>query len=241
MRRAVRLVLLGLGACVAVYVARQPVLTAVGSFLVEKGPLRPADAIVVLGGSRPDRILEAIDLYQAGWAPRLVLTRGKPSAGIEALRARGGHMAEPHEVNVSIALQLGVPAQAVVVVSRASESTATEAEAVIRYVLQKEWQRVIVVTSKLHTRRAGWIYRTLAAGSVEVVMRPSRYDAFDSAQWWQSRTFTRRVVIEYQKLVVFAFRDSWRSRSLDGDVAVETVSAHGWPGEPKAADGGAGD
>jgi hypothetical protein len=132
-------------------------------------------------------------------------------------------MAEPHEVNASIAMQLGVPRQAITVVAQASGSTATEAEAVVRYVRKEDWRCVIVVTSKLHTRRAGWIYRTLVPDNVEVIMRPSRYDPFDDTEWWHSRTFTRRVVIEYQKLVVFAFRDSWRSHPRDAEIEVEAL------------------
>lgn len=221
MRR--RLLLLLFAACLVGAVAHAPLLTAAGSFLVVRDVRRPGDAIVVLSGSTPDRVLEAVDLYREGMARRVVLTRGHPPPGIEALRAQGGDMQEPHEVNASIAAQLGVPREAIRVVGPGAGSTATEAEAVIRYLRQENLRSILLVTSKLHTRRAAWIFRTLAGGDLEFVMCPSRYDPFDPGKWWRSRAFTRRVVIEYEKMVVFLLRDWWRPRESGKAAEFEEI------------------
>jgi len=48
-------------------------LLLAGRLLVVSDPLPPrADAIVVLAGSIPDRVLEAADLYRTGIAPRII-------------------------------------------------------------------------------------------------------------------------------------------------------------------------
>lgn len=193
------------------YVWREPVLTEVGGFLVADEPPHAADAIVVLAGSTPDRILEAVDLYRQGYAPRIVLTQGSDAPGIAELRARGGRMEEPHEVNRSIAVQLGVPAGAVDIVKGGAGGTVLEARAVIRDLSRLGIDDALIVTSKIHTRRAGWIYRAVADDEVRITTCASRHDPFDATRWWRSRGQTRRVVIEYQKLLIYLLRDSWRT------------------------------
>src|SRR5438876_613593 len=60
-----------LGVAVALAAVGAAALLAAGRMLVVADPLPPrADAIVILGGSIPDRTLAAADLYRAGLAPR---------------------------------------------------------------------------------------------------------------------------------------------------------------------------
>ena len=65
-----------------------------GPFLAKEDALRKADAILVLSGTPLRRPLEAADLYLAGYAPRIVLTRETEEAGASALAARGIPFAE---------------------------------------------------------------------------------------------------------------------------------------------------
>lgn len=194
----------------AVYVWRAAVLEGLGEYLIANEPPHRADAIVVLAGSTPDRILEAVDLYRDGYAPMIVLTQGSDAPGIEELRARGGRMQEPHELNRDIAVQLGVPAGAVRIVEGGAGGTVLEARAVVRDLQRMEVDDALVVTSKIHTRRSGWIFRGVAGDEVRITTCASRHDPFDPSRWWRSRGYTRRVVIEYQKLLIYLLRDSWR-------------------------------
>src|SRR5207245_31788 len=74
-------------------------LLGAGRLLVAADPLPPrADAIVILAGSVPDRTLEAADLYRAGLAPRVVVTRERLPRGQAALRARGVRLPESDEL-----------------------------------------------------------------------------------------------------------------------------------------------
>ena len=210
MKRAVFLVLLALIGVAIAYAFRESILLRAGTYLVADEPRQRADAIVVLAGSAPDRILEAVDLYQQGLAPRIVLTRGSEDPGIEALRRRGGEMLEQHEQNRAIAVKLGVPEAAVEIVEGGAGGTVTEARVVVAHLLLTKAKSALIVTSKIHTRRAGWIYRGMAGGEIAISTCASRYDPYDAATWWRQRGQTRRVVIEYQKLLVYWLRDSWR-------------------------------
>ncbi len=200
---------LALAAVAAVAVLRRPLLGAVGRFLVVEDPVQPADAIVVLSGSVPDRVMEAVDLYQEGVAPRIVLTRAPEFPGLSTLRARGGRLLDHHEQNRSVAEQLGVPPAAVSLVPTIAASTLAEAREIVRYLGEERLRTVLVVTSKLHARRARMTLRQLAGDGVRIVVRPSRYDPFAPDDWWRHRAWTRRLVIEYLKLLNYLLIDRW--------------------------------
>jgi uncharacterized SAM-binding protein YcdF (DUF218 family) len=200
-------------AVASAWAARRPLLTAIGDFLVLQDTPRPADAIVVLSGSIPDRILEAVDLYHAGLAPRIVLTREVPFPGLEALRARGVTLPEHHDQNRSIAEQLGVPAAALSVVEgRPAASTIAEAEALVGHLRHQRIHSILLVTSKAHARRAAMIFRQLGGSGLQVTVCPSPYDPFAADTWWHDRAFVRRVAIEYGKLLTYLFVDRWVRR-----------------------------
>ena len=211
-RRPVGWVLLSvLLAGTLVYATRRPLLTAIGGFLIVQDEPRPADAIVVLSGSIPDRILEAVDLYQAHLAPRIILTREGALPGLAVLRARGACLPEHHEQNQSIAEQLGVPSSAISVMSAPAWSTLTEAEALVAYLQQQEIKSILLVTSRAHARRASIVFHNLADGKLQISVCPSRYDPFAPQTWWQRRPYVRRAVIEYGKLLYYEVVDRWRS------------------------------
>jgi uncharacterized SAM-binding protein YcdF (DUF218 family) len=211
-----RFLMVGLLAAVAAaaltYAARRPLLTALGSFLIVRDAAQPADAIVVLSGSLPDRILEAVDLYQAHLAPRIILTRGPALPGLAVLRQRGGTVQEAHEVNLTIAQQLGVPADAIAVIPTRVSSTIAEARVVVAYLRAQGLKSILLVTSKTHARRAAMTFRHLAGDSVQIAVCPSPYDPFTPDNWWRERGVIRRVATEYAKLLYFLLVDRWRTR-----------------------------
>lgn len=214
MRRILVWVLCGvIGAAVVSYLGRSALLSAVGGFLIVQDETHPADAIVVLSGSLPDRILEAVDLYQAHLAPRIILTREEPLPGLAAVRARGATLPEHHEQNISVAEQLGVPAEAIDVMPTATSSTLAESRALVGYLKAKNIHSILLVTSKAHSRRARLIFRSLAGPDLRFAICPSRYDPFSAEQWWHERAFVRRAVIEYGKLLNFVLIDRWLTRN----------------------------
>jgi len=203
--------LISIVAVAMAYVARRPLLTAIGGALIVADAPRQADAIVVLSGSIPDRILEAVDLYHAQLAPRIVLTREHPLPGLDALRAKGANLPEHHEQNLGIAQQLGVPPAALSVMDTPTSSTIAEAAALIAYLRERQLHSILLVTSKAHARRSAMIFRHLAGGQLQIAVCPSPYDPFTAETWWRHRAVVRRVVIEYGKLLNYLLVDRWRT------------------------------
>src|SRR5881397_3008604 len=190
-----------LGVAVALAAVSVAAILAAGRVLVVADPLPPrADAIVILAGSVPDRALEAADLYRSGLAPRVVVTRERLPPGQAALRARGVRLPEGDELTVTALRGLGVPSPAIVVLRRRAVSTESEARTIARWACARRLRRVVVVTSRAHSRRARLILRQALGPGIAVAMHPSRYDAFASARWWRVRRDAKIVLSEYEKL-----------------------------------------
>ena len=119
-----------------------------GRFLVASDPLRPVDALVVLGGGGRHRIHEGARLALAGVAPWLVVTNTRVSwPGVRASYA---------ELMAQEAQWQGVPAQRTPGVHAPGLVTTTveEAHAVRALAAARGWRSLLVVTDPWHTRRA---------------------------------------------------------------------------------------
>jgi uncharacterized SAM-binding protein YcdF (DUF218 family) len=175
-------------------------LRGLGSWLVVQDPLAKADAIFVLGGTRFERPLEAVELYKAGWAPRIALMRQVSDYGEVHLMQQGIPYPREVDAQVDVMVRLGVPQSAITIVNEAN-STAEEADALYEAATANHWSSVIIVTSKQHTRRARLVMkRRTAPIGLTVVTRYSRYDQADTDRWWTNRSVLRFTLFETQRL-----------------------------------------
>jgi uncharacterized SAM-binding protein YcdF (DUF218 family) len=176
-----------------------------GTLLYREDPLRHADALYVLGGSRFERPLEADDLYNAGYAPVILISPARMEpAEIEA-RRRGAHFPREAELVRDALVSLGVPNNAIVIGDGSVDNTAEEASLLKTEATRRGWHTVIVITSALHTRRTGLAMRRALDGTgVAVSVRASRYDPADPAHWWRHRGDVRFLLEEWPKLVAYA-------------------------------------
>jgi uncharacterized SAM-binding protein YcdF (DUF218 family) len=207
-----KLILIGLfvAAVVLGVIYRETVLGAVGQYLVSDGALEKSDAIIVLNGGVPERMLEAVDLFKAGYAPRLILARVEEPENQSLLKRLGITVPEEHEVNQQIAAKLGVPLPAIIMLEHRANSTYSEMEVIGTYCLEQKFNSVILVTSKPHTTRAYKLFQLLTDGRVQAIPRPSRYDTFDPHGWWRDRQMSKEVWFEYQKLANYYLVEQWK-------------------------------
>jgi uncharacterized SAM-binding protein YcdF (DUF218 family) len=176
-------------------------LAKLGSFLVVEDPLEKAGGIFVLGGTRFERPLEAVDLYNDGWAPRILIFRQVNDWGEVELLKRGFAFPLESDVQADVLARLGIPANALTILGEKG-NTKDEADEIRDQVLNNHWSRIIVVTSKQHTRRAQLVIkRRLAGTGAQVIMRPSRYDQTNPDRWWRDRPTLRFTLFESQRLL----------------------------------------
>jgi uncharacterized SAM-binding protein YcdF (DUF218 family) len=181
-------------------------LPFIGLLLVAENPLERADAIFVLAGSRASRWLEARDLINEGYAPLVLVSEGRREDGEDLAIEQGARLPSAGDAARDGLIALGVPASRVVVLVYPGQpdNTWDEAAGLRDYAVPRGWKKVIVVTSKLHTRRAGFAMRKAVAGTdVRILMRATRYDNDNPARWWRRRSTVRSVMHEVPALVAY--------------------------------------
>jgi uncharacterized SAM-binding protein YcdF (DUF218 family) len=164
-------------------------------------PPSNADAIVVFaggvgesgraGGGAQERLKQAIDLYRAGYARYLVFSSGYVYSFHEADAMR------------ALAIDQGVPASAIVLEER-STNTFQNVQYVDDILRDHHWQRILLVSSPYHMRRALLVWRKQAP-SVVVVPAPSAQSQFYDHTRGATLDQVRGILQEY--LAIFAY---WR-------------------------------
>lgn len=195
---AVVLLVAGLAAGV-LYVARAPLLNAIGRQLVHVDSLEKVDLLVVLSGGMPVREIEAADLYKAGWATRILVPREPEGPASAALRARGINTPGVYGERLRLLEAMGVPAAALVTPETMVRSTADEAALVQAWLRANPQPAIMIVTSTDHTARARMIFTKTLGDSTRVIMRGASSSRFVLDTWWHDRITLREGLIEWQK------------------------------------------
>jgi len=154
-------------ALVYLVVFQTPAVWWLASPLRLSAPPQAADAIVVFaggvgesgraGGGVQERVTQAIDLYRAGYAPRLVFSSGFVFAMREA------------EVMKALAVTNGVPADAIVL-EESAKSTYDYVVNTRRILDANGWRRILLVSSPYHMRRAMLTWHKMAP---EIAVTPT--------------------------------------------------------------------
>lgn len=169
-------------------------LLSVGRWLVAEDPLEKANAIVVLSGRMPLRAMEAAKLYREGYAPKVWLTHStEPGA---TLGAMGISYVGEDVYNVQVLVHEGVPPAAIHLLQPPIINTADEIAAVSAALEEEKGSTVIIVTSKVHTRRVRILWRRLATRRGHAIVRAASDDPFDPRRWWRTTGDALDVVRE---------------------------------------------
>jgi len=176
-----------------------------GRWLAPEDPLVKADAIFVLAGTLAERPLEAADLYQAGYAPVILITRELPEPAMLVAESRGAHLPQRYELNRQMLVELGVPPSAILTSDHVHDNTAAEAATLRDFAQKLGWKKVIVVSSKYHLRRIALVCRRQLRGTgVQLVLHATRYDPSVPERWWTRRSDIRWIVSELPKVLAYS-------------------------------------
>jgi uncharacterized SAM-binding protein YcdF (DUF218 family) len=167
--------------------------------------LQTADAIVVLGGNLPFRSQEAASLYRQGWAGRVWITAPEQPAELEAIKNLGLSSIPEQELSRRVLEHFGVPAEAIRTLSAEAVNTTHEMQLVAQELRIVGGHRVILVTSKAHTRRVRAAWKALADPNQQCVVRHIDRDVFNANQWWKSDRDWHIVTHEMGGLVYLWF------------------------------------
>ena len=189
------------------------IMPNLGRWLVDEDKLQAIDMIVVLTGSVPDRILQAVDIYNERYSDKIVLVnsyRGNYNIFVE----RGVEI-PPGDAQLSkiAAINLGVPEENILILEGSARSTQEEALVIREYIRNnREIESIILVTSKFHSGRAKKIFKKALSSldrEIDICVRSSKYDMSNVDEWWRNREDFEGVVFEYLKLANFYFREQF--------------------------------
>jgi uncharacterized SAM-binding protein YcdF (DUF218 family) len=177
-----------------VAVFHNPLLAAVGSYLVKSQAPEQADIAFVLAGDYfGNRIRTAADLVRDGYAPEAIVSGPSDFYGF-------------HECDLAIpfAVRAGYPETYFLHFEHNARSTAEEARAASAELHRMGVHKVLLVTSDYHTRRAGAIFRATAP-DLQFVVVAAPDQSFRADAWWRSREARKTVLYEWMKTVAAWF------------------------------------
>ncbi len=142
--------------------------------LVQTDIPRQADTIVVLaagvgesgkaGQGYEERVKRAVELYQAGYAKRMIFSSGYV------------HLFHEPQVMKALALSLGIPAEAILLETK-SVNTHENVLNVSKILEQNGWHSILLVSSPYHMRRASMVFARLEPW-VQVIRTPAENSYF---------------------------------------------------------------
>jgi uncharacterized SAM-binding protein YcdF (DUF218 family) len=193
--------------CLALFLGWIFIAPILAEGLIVERPLEKADAILVLGGSSVyiERTRKAAEIYKTGVAPVIFLTDDGGRAGWSRIEKRNPPYVELARKSL---ISEGVPAEAIVILQPTVSGTIYEAQVMAEKAKAENLQRVLIVTSAYHTRRALWTFeRFFAENNVETelgIVAPSTGEQTPPPfLWWFSPRGWGLVAGEYVKFLVY--------------------------------------
>jgi uncharacterized SAM-binding protein YcdF (DUF218 family) len=166
----------------------------VGTWLVVEDPLEPSPVAVVLSGGMPERAREAAEIYRTGSAQEIWITH--PTDVTEEMHEIGIDYLGETFYNQSVLLHLHVPVEKTRVLDPEIVNTQDEVNVISQAARDAGIHRVIIVTSKAHTRRVHAIWKKVVGSDPALIVRYARDDPFDPQHWWRHTADALQVVRE---------------------------------------------
>jgi uncharacterized SAM-binding protein YcdF (DUF218 family) len=177
-----------------------------GSWLVKEDVPAHADAMVLLMGGFPDRVLQAVDLYHEGKADKLLIVE-ESMGPFSTLELRGADIISNTEQARNSAIALGIPADSIAILPGDARSTQDEAIVVRDYLSRcTTVDTLLLVSSSAHMRRASMIFKAAVKNNdhpVYIGCSPSAYSDFNADRWWRDKEGIQSVLTEYVKMGSF--------------------------------------
>lgn len=158
--------LLGIGALVVAFIV------LISLYLPVSDPLKKADAIIVVsGGDTRGRTMHGIDLYEQGWAPKLIFSGA----------ARDPKSASNAKVMMSIAASRGVDTNNIEIDEYARD---TKENASSTKTLAGNLGTIILVTSDYHQRRVSREFKKEYGGGTTFINSPAKDKYWGRKSWF---------------------------------------------------------
>ena len=170
--------------------------TLLEPFVVAEQTMTRADALVVMAGSRYERIPAAAQLYHQGAAPQILLANDGVRSAWSPEHKR--NLSEVEWAREQL-LELGVPGDAITLLEFTQSGSYYDAINTRKFVLTDGRVRsLLVVTSHYHSQRTLWTFQRVFSGTgVQIGVYPIPKDPQYKGRW------LRVLTIELVKLLYY--------------------------------------
>ena len=181
-----------------------PLVWLAGDQLAVRHTPKVADAIVVFSGdgessyinqSYQRRALDAIQYYDSGYAPLILLSSGRDQTFSEV------------EIIRSLLINRGVPARSIEILEKYPRSTFENVIFVRDTLLKHEVRSILLITSPYHSRRALWVWRK--AMPELVVSAPTLVDSPKANPQWRASIDQIKIVCYEYLAIAYYWYKGW--------------------------------
>jgi uncharacterized SAM-binding protein YcdF (DUF218 family) len=120
------------------------VLPRAGTWLIKENTLQKSDAIILLMGNIPDRVLQAGDLYKQALATRMLIVE-ENMTGIDFLKEHGIELISNSQQARNAMIRQGVPEDSVLILPCGARSTLMEAQTVAHYISSNPQVNTLII------------------------------------------------------------------------------------------------
>lgn len=174
-------------------------LTRAGGWLIHQDKIEKADAILVLGGGRGERVLQGAKLYRDKYADQILLTG-------EFQQILDGPVYHWAWQGRKLAVSRGVPWNRVIPILD-SMSTHDDATLSLAECQKRDYKSLIVVTEPFHTKRAFYTFKKVYKNSgIKVIIYPVQNSWYTRNNWWSSEQALMATNEEYIKFVYYLLK-----------------------------------
>ncbi len=144
----------------------------VSLYLPMSNPLKKSEAIIVVsGGDTRGRTMHGVDLYQKGWAPKLIFSGA----------ARDPKSVSNAKAMMAIAASRGVPQEAILL-DESSRDTKENAQSTKS--IAGNYKTIILVTSDYHQRRVSIEFNKQYGTQTEFINSPAKDKNWGRKTWF---------------------------------------------------------
>ena len=186
----------------SLYLSRFLILEKLGNYLLYEDKLEKADAIFVLSGNAFDRGNEAIKLFKEGYSEKIYCT----GQNIPAKLASLGYPYSEARITQTNILRNGVPYKNVLAIFKGT-STLEESEIILTFCKNNEFEKAIIVTSDMHTRRVKMVFKELFnKNDIQTIIQGAPHSYYTLNKWWKSEDNFIVVLGEYAKSLYYLWK-----------------------------------
>ena len=183
---------------------RIPLLVALGKYLIVEHEPAKAEVIVCLAGQNIERALAVVDAYRKGLAPSLFIAKEAKPDGFDYLKRNVGGYPDSLDLFKEIIKGFNIPEDMIFSPEERVDNTLDEVRLVRKFMLERGFTSLIVITSLTHSRRAWLTFKKVFKDDdITIISLPSHYQIFNPKDWWTKRKNIKDLLIEYQKLIYY--------------------------------------